>query len=73
MLVLQKAALADREIPTTLRPCGVFSSRGIDFSHLGSDICADCLTRPQYVDRSYCEAGSSRLPSSEADMLHQCV
>ena len=29
---------------------------------------AECMTRPQYVLRSYCEAGSSRLPGSEADM-----
>ena len=37
-------------------------------SHLGSDISADCLTRPQYVERSYWEAGRSRLPGKEADM-----
>lgn len=30
---------------------------------------AVCLTRPQYVLRSYCESGSSRLPGMEADML----
>lgn len=30
---------------------------------------ADCLTRPQYVDRLYCELGRSRLPGSEADMV----
>ena len=29
---------------------------------------AECLTRPQYVPRSYCEAGSSRFPGSEADI-----
>lgn len=37
-------------------------------SHLGSAICADCLTRPTYVERSYCDAGRSRDPGSEADM-----
>lgn len=26
-------------------------------------------TRPIYVSRSYCEAGSSRVPGSEADMI----
>ena len=36
--------------------------------HLGSEMFAECMTRPQYVLRSYCEAGSSRLPRSEADM-----
>lgn len=30
---------------------------------------AVCLTRPQYVLRSYCDSGSSRLPGREADML----
>lgn len=30
---------------------------------------AVCLTRPQYVLRSYCDSGSSRLPGIEADML----
>lgn len=30
---------------------------------------AVCLTRPQYVLRSYCDSGSSRLPGKEADML----
>jgi hypothetical protein len=37
--------------------------------HLGSDISAACLTRPQYVLRSYCEIGSSRLPGNEADII----
>ena len=37
--------------------------------HLGSEMFAECMTRPQYVLRSYCEAGSSRLPGSEADMV----
>lgn len=37
-------------------------------SHLGSAIWADCLTRPQYVLRSYCDAGRSRAPGREADM-----
>ena len=36
--------------------------------HLGSEISAACRTRPQYVLRSYCEAGSSRFPGIEADM-----
>lgn len=40
-------------------------------SHLGSVMPAVCLTRPQYVLRSYCDSGSSRLPGSEADMLRQ--
>jgi hypothetical protein len=30
---------------------------------------AVCLTRPQYVLRSYCDSGSSRLPGMEDDML----
>ena len=38
-------------------------------SHLGSVMPAVCLTRPQYVLRSYCDSGSSRLPGREADML----
>ena len=37
-------------------------------SHLGSDISADCFTRPQYVERSYCDAGRSRVPGREEDM-----
>lgn len=39
------------------------------YSYLGSDMSADCFTRPQYVDRSYREAGRSRLPGNEADMV----
>ena len=39
------------------------------FSHLGSAISADCFTRPQYVLRSYWEAGRSRCPDREADMV----
>ena len=39
------------------------------FSHLGSAISADCFTRPQYVLRSYWEAGRSRCPGREADMV----
>jgi hypothetical protein len=38
-------------------------------SHLGSVMLAVCLTRPQYVLRSYCDSGSSLLPGIEADML----
>lgn len=38
-------------------------------SHLGSDIVADCFTRPQYVLRSYCEVGRSRFPGSEDVIL----
>lgn len=38
-------------------------------SHLGSVMPAVCLTRPQYVLRSYCDSGSARLPGSEADMF----
>lgn len=36
---------------------------------LGSAISADCFTLPQYVERSYCDAGGSLLPGSEADMF----
>jgi hypothetical protein len=36
--------------------------------HLGSEIFAACRTRPQYVLRSYWEAGSSRLPGIEDDI-----
>src|SRR5277367_948346 len=36
--------------------------------HLGSAICADCFTRPQYVDKSYWEAGRSRLPGNDVDI-----
>jgi hypothetical protein len=35
----------------------------------GSAIWADCSTRPQYVERSYCEAGRSREPGREEDMI----
>lgn len=38
-------------------------------THLGSEMLAQCLTRPQYVLRSNCDSGSSRLPGSEADIL----
>jgi len=37
-------------------------------SHLGSDMSAECFTRPQYELRSYLEVGSSLLPGSDADM-----
>jgi hypothetical protein len=37
--------------------------------HLGSEIFAACRTRPQYVLRSYCEGGSSRLPGRDADIV----
>lgn len=30
---------------------------------------AECITRPQYVLRSYWEAGNSRLPGREADIV----
>lgn len=43
--------------------------RAFIVSHLGSVMPAVCLTRPQYVLRSYCDSGSSRLPGMEADML----
>lgn len=36
--------------------------------YLISAISADCRTRPQYVERSYCEAGRSRFPGNEADI-----
>lgn len=42
--------------------------KSMGVSHLGSDISAECLTRPQYVERSYWEAGRSRFPGKEADM-----
>jgi hypothetical protein len=42
-------------------------------SHLGSDMSAECLTRPQYVERSYCEAGRSRFPGREADILARAL
>jgi hypothetical protein len=38
-------------------------------SHLGSDMLAECCTRPQYVPRSYCETGKSRLPGNEDVIL----
>ena len=41
----------------------------IGSSHLGSVMPAVCLTRPQYVPRSYWESGSARPPGREADML----
>jgi hypothetical protein len=34
-------------------------------SHLGSEILAECRTRPQYVLRSNCDTGRSRLPGKE--------
>lgn len=37
-------------------------------SYLGSVMVAVCLTRPQYVLRSYCDSGGSRFPGKEADM-----
>jgi hypothetical protein len=37
-------------------------------SHLGSERFAACRTRPQYVLRSYWDAGRSLLPGREADM-----
>lgn len=37
--------------------------------YLGSAISADCLTRPQYVERSYGDAGKSRLPGREDVIL----
>jgi len=41
-------------------------------SHLGSDMFAECCTRPQYVPRLNCETGRSRLPGSEDVMLTEC-
>lgn len=38
-------------------------------SHLGSAMFAECLTRPQYVVRSNCDAGRSLLPGRDADIL----
>ncbi len=40
-------------------------------SHLGSEMSAECRTRPQYVLRSYCDAGNSRLPGSE-EVMRAC-
>lgn len=37
--------------------------------YLGSAMSADCRTRPQYVERSYWDAGKSRFPGNEADIL----
>lgn len=37
----------------------------VRLSHLGSEISAECFTRPQYVLRSYRETGSSRVPGRE--------
>jgi hypothetical protein len=34
-----------------------------------SAISAECLTLPQYVDKSYLESGSGRLPGRELDMV----
>ena len=34
-------------------------------SHLGSEILAECRTRPQYVPRSNWDTGRSRLPGNE--------
>lgn len=36
---------------------------------LGSVICIDCRTRPQYVFRSNWDSGSSRSPGNEEDMV----
>ena len=36
--------------------------------HLGSAMSIHCLTRPQYVERSYLDAGRSRPPGIEADI-----
>ena len=41
-------------------------------SHLGSDMFAECCTRPQYVPRLYCETGRSRFPGSEDVILTGC-
>lgn len=38
-------------------------------THEGSVMPIAWRTRPIYVSRSYCEAGSSRVPGSEADMM----
>lgn len=48
---------------------GAWAPEQFVFSHLGSVMPAVCLTRPQYVLRSYCDSGSSRLPGMEDDML----
>lgn len=37
-------------------------------SHLGSDRSIECLTRPQYVFKSYCDDGKSLLPGRDADI-----
>lgn len=43
---------------------------GLDkLTNLGSDMAADCRTLPQYVERSYWEAGGSLLPGREVDIL----
>lgn len=38
-------------------------------TYVGSVRPAAWRTRPQYVDRSYCDSGSARIPGSEADMI----
>lgn len=40
-----------------------------ELSHLMSAISAECLTRPQYVVRSYRDAGKGRDPGNEVDMV----
>jgi len=42
------------------------------WSHLGSDMSAECFTLPQYVLRSKREAGRSLPPGNEADMVVDC-
>ena len=61
---LPNAQIQDRDCwagPGALKP--------LNFAHLGSVMPAACRTRPQYVLRSYCDSGSSRLPGMEADMV----
>lgn len=41
----------------------------VQLAHLGSDMSAECLTRPMYVLKSYCEAGRSREPGNEDVMV----
>jgi len=56
----------------TLQPslpqCHLRAGAKLMMSHLGSERFAACRTRPQYVLRSYWDAGRSLLPGREADM-----
>jgi hypothetical protein len=70
IMFCQLLALVSREgISHSIEDAPFAERTEINPPHLGSEMFAECMTRPQYVPRSYCEAGSSRLPGSEADMM----